>query len=197
MEVSQCRAQLTSCQQRDLVSGFHGDGCRVPDPEALLALEPRLLAAAELVATGDQLVVRRSAGPLDFDPASPLPEMAEAVQQARALALPGAAAVAPLGDAQGRSRALLWIRARPQPGLDPGPLALALLAAALLGGLGSWYLAARVWRPVRALHQVAEAALSGRQEALSSASAETEELRSSVMDLAQRVMSSGQIPPGR
>ena len=151
--------------------------------------DPRWRTVEVLEPVGDQV------RPVGGGPARDAePELVQVVDgpQVWATASGGVAAAALLPGTQ-PIRILYAVRAPAPPPLGAEVVALALVAA---GGLLAWYLAWRIYRPVEALAEEAQAALDQRPTRQAFATSdETATLRSSITELAHRYRSSTKTPP--
>lgn len=154
----------------------------------LAAADPRWRVVEVLEPVGDRL------RPLGGGPErEPEPEMVQVVDGPQVWTTPtGGVAAAALLPGTSPARILFAVRPPAAPPVGGEGLALAILAA---GGLLAWYLARRIYRPVEALVEEAQAALDQRpSRSVFPTSDETATLRSSITELAHRYRSSTRPP---
>ena len=154
--------------------------------DQLLAGDPRWWTVAEVVFPDvERHEVRNTAGrPLPYSP-DDLPDgVVRAILNPEAWNEPGAVcAAAGLVDAtSGAVRSVLVLRG-PLPSDAAMRLLVAIPALLVLAGLVAWYLARRIYDPIRHLQEAASAALDGRTVTPGPTSAETSAVESSVTDL--------------
>lgn len=167
-------------------------------PEAWLQADRRWLGAAVLRMRDDRALVLASAGELVLRADGPPPGLPQSVGGPGCYEIPGSrlAASAVIRDADGLVQGFVYGEC---PALERnlGWLGCFWAGSIALAGILGWYLTRHLWRPFEAAQASIDAALAGQPSAeILSSSEETALLQSSVILLAERSRSSGQVEPG-
>ena len=159
------------------------------EPMALATADTRWVTVAVLHLAGDRVVVE--AGTATDLAGEPGPELVQVVHQPQAWSLEDGflAAAARLPGTEGDSRILYAERRMVAP--EATKFWVIGGCMLVLGALLGWYLARRIYRPVEWLTHEADNALHGRPAGADrQESEETQALRSSIIELADRYRSS-------